>query len=58
MVKICSANGVSVLVGAGVKGSKDFTKSLELGARGVLVASGVVLAPDPLVSLTSLIEIL
>jgi triosephosphate isomerase len=37
---------VPVLVGAGVKNAEDVRVSLQLGARGVAVASGVVLAAD------------
>ncbi len=58
VVERCARNSVPVLVGAGVKNNNDMKKSLELGARGVLVASGIVLSNDPLASLTSLIEIL
>ncbi len=54
----CSKFSVPVLVGAGVKNNSDMRKSVEYGAKGVLVASGIVLADDPLLSLTSLIEIL
>lgn len=38
---------VNVLCGAGVKNSADVAKAIELGARGVLLASGVVKAKDP-----------
>jgi len=38
---------VSVLCGAGVKNSKDISKAVELGAEGVLLASGVVKSKDP-----------
>jgi triosephosphate isomerase len=37
---------VHVLCGAGVKNGKDVAKALELGAKGVLLASGVVKAKD------------
>jgi triosephosphate isomerase len=37
---------VKVLCGAGVKTGEDVKKALELGAEGVLLASGVVKAPD------------
>lgn len=37
---------VPILVGAGVKSQEDVRVSLKLGARGIGVASGVVLAPD------------
>lgn len=36
-----------VLCGAGVKTGKDVARALELGARGVLLASGVTLANNP-----------
>jgi triosephosphate isomerase (TIM) len=35
------------LVGAGVKNQADVRKSLEMGAAGVLLASGITLAPNP-----------
>jgi len=38
---------VAVLCGAGVKNGDDVKKALELGAEGVLLASGVVKAKDP-----------
>jgi triosephosphate isomerase len=37
---------VKVLCGAGVKNGKDVAKSVELGADGVLLASGIVKAKD------------
>ena len=37
---------VRVLCGAGVKNGKDVAKALELGAEGVLLASGVTKAGD------------
>jgi triosephosphate isomerase len=36
-----------VLCGAGIKNSEDVSKSIELGADGVLLASGIVKAKDP-----------
>jgi triosephosphate isomerase len=39
-------NKVKVLCGAGVKNGKDVAKAIELGADGVLLASGVVKAGD------------
>ncbi|MDG6220153.1 MAG: triose-phosphate isomerase [Candidatus Thermoplasmatota archaeon] len=41
------APGVKVLCGAGVKNGVDVSKSIELGACGVLLASGVTKAKDP-----------
>jgi len=35
-----------VLCGAGITSGDDVTKALELGAEGVLIASGVVKAKD------------
>ena len=39
-------NKVKVLCGAGIKNGKDVAKSIELGANGVLLASGVVKATN------------
>jgi triosephosphate isomerase len=36
-----------VLCGAGVKSSDDVARAIELGADGVLLASGIVRAKDP-----------
>jgi triosephosphate isomerase len=41
-----AVKGLPLLVGAGVKNSTDVKKGIELGARGILVASGVVKAKD------------
>jgi len=38
--------GIKILCGAGVKNGKDVLKAIELGAEGVLLASGVVKAKD------------
>lgn len=43
-----------VLCGAGVKSGKDVATALDLGAYGVLLASGVVKAKDPLAALRDL----
>ncbi len=46
--RICKLGGYhKVLVGAGVKTGKDLQKSISLGARGVLLASGITNAKDP-----------
>jgi triosephosphate isomerase len=50
-----AAPKVQVLCGAGVKGKGDVRKALELGAVGVLLASGVVLAKDPETALRDLV---
>jgi len=39
-------DGVETLTGAGIKSRKDVEKSIELGCKGVLVASGVIKAND------------
>jgi triosephosphate isomerase (TIM) len=45
-----------VLCGAGVKTGKDVRRAMELGADGVLLASGVTLAADPEKALLDLLE--
>jgi len=47
---------VKVLCGAGVKNRVDVEKSIELGAEGVLLASGIVKAKDPRSVMISLLE--
>jgi len=47
---------ISVLCGAGVKTGKDVKKALELGADGVLLASGVVRSKDPRAALLDLVR--
>jgi triosephosphate isomerase len=47
---------VTVLCGAGVKDSTDVRRAVELGAEGVLVASGVVKSPDPGAALADLLS--
>ena len=42
-----TAEGVDTLTGAGIKTSRDVEKSIELGCKGVLVASGVVKSDNP-----------
>jgi len=44
---IAKITGVPILVGAGIHTPQDVQKALELGAKGILVSSGVVLAPNP-----------
>jgi triosephosphate isomerase len=44
-IKKVSPN-TEVLCGAGVKSREDVEKAIELGAKGILVASGVVKSPD------------
>ena len=45
---------VSVLCGAGITSGEDASASLDLGAKGILVASGVVKSSDPYTSLLDL----
>ena len=47
---------ISVLCGAGVKTGDDVAKALDLGADGVLLASGVVKSKDPKATLLDLIK--
>jgi len=47
---------ISVLCGAGVKTGEDVARALELGADGVLLASGVVKSKDPRATLFDLIK--
>lgn len=49
------APGVRVLCGAGVKTGGDLAAALQLGADGVLLASGVVKAKDPEAALRGLL---
>lgn len=50
------APGVLVLCGAGVKTAADVARAVDLGAHGVLVASGVARAPRPAEALRRLAE--
>lgn len=54
--KVYSTNRTNVLCGAGVHTSKDVSISLKLGAKGVLVASGVVKAKSPFREVEDLIK--
>ena len=55
--RICKLGGYhKVLVGAGVKNNKDVKKSLKLGARGVLLASGITKAKNPRKVLEELVK--
>ncbi len=51
-----SVRNVPVLVGAGIKNRDDVKRAMELGACGILVASGVVKAKDPYGALNDLVE--
>lgn len=50
------AGDIPVFVGAGVHTSEDVRTALKLGAKGVLVASGVVLAKDQKKALLELVK--
>jgi len=50
------APSVKVLCGAGVKNGRDVAKAIELGAEGVLLASGVVKAEDQRAVLEDLVS--
>ncbi len=50
--------GIKVLCGAGVKTGRDVAKAVELGAAGVLLASGVVKAKEPRKVLIDLVQFL
>jgi len=51
-------DGIGVLCGAGVKTGRDVKKAVELGASGVLLASGVVKAKDHRKVLADLVQYL
>ena len=50
------APDMTVLCGAGVVTAEDVAKALELGAKGVLLASGVLKADDPKAAMLELIK--
>jgi triosephosphate isomerase len=47
---------ITVLCGAGVKTGEDVAKAIELGAAGVLIASGVTKAQDQKTALLDLVQ--
>lgn len=47
---------IKVLCGAGIASGEDVTKALELGAEGVLIASGVVCAKDQLAAFQDIVD--
>lgn len=51
-----AASDVPVLCGAGISTGEDVAAALELGAEGVLLASGVVKADDPAAALRDLVD--
>jgi len=50
------ASRLPVLCGAGVKNGRDVKKAIELGAAGVLLASGIVKSKDPRAALIDLVK--
>lgn len=50
------SKGIRVLCGAGIRSGRDMEVALELGADGVLLASGVVRSPDPEVAMREIIS--
>lgn len=54
--EVAQANSLPLIVGAGVKSTKDVTVALDLGAVGVAVASDVVKAEDPKKELLELVD--
>jgi len=53
---IKASKGVPILVGAGIKNKNDVKKAIELGAKGILVASGVTKAKNIKAAILDLIE--
>lgn len=54
--KVNSVAPIPVLCGAGVKNGEDVRRALELGAKGILVASGVVKAKRPQEAISALLK--
>ena len=54
--KIVEMTGIPVIVGAGVHSQEDVKISLKMGAKGILVATDVVLAKEPKKELEDLAE--
>lgn len=53
---IKAVGNIPLLVGAGIKNKQDVKIAIELGAKGILVASGVVKAKNIKAAITDLIE--
>ena len=51
-----NANNIPLLIGAGVKNAKDIKVGIKLGAKGVLVASGVIKAKNIKKEILNLLE--
>ena len=54
--KVKKVNNIPVLCGAGVKTKEDVEKAIELGAEGILIASGITKAKNPQKALEQLIK--
>lgn len=54
--KLQRSTRIPLLAGAGIKNSEDVSKAKKLGAKGILVASGVVLARSPSIALKQLMK--
>ena len=57
-VKMGEENEVPVLCGAGVSSSDDVKAAMDLGVVGVLVASAIVKADDPYITMKAMAEVL
>ncbi len=57
LIKSACKQYKTVLVGAGIHSKKDVETAMKLGAKGVLVASGVVLSGNPEKSVQQMIEV-
>lgn len=53
---LSKTQSIPLIVGAGIHTSKDVKTSMELGASGIAVATGVVKAPDPKQALLELAQ--
>lgn len=56
VIKEKGEDKVVPLCGAGIKKAKDVRKGLEMGAKGVLIASGIIKATDPYAKLRELVK--
>ncbi|MEM4260607.1 MAG: triose-phosphate isomerase [Candidatus Woesearchaeota archaeon] len=56
--KVHKVKKIPVLCGAGVKTKDDIKKAIKLGSRGVLLASGIVLAKNPAKLLKKLVSVM
>lgn len=55
-VKVSRESSLPLIVGAGIKSEEDVRVSIQLGAVGVAVASGIVKSEDPINALRKLIK--